>query len=634
VPNVFGIGRGALKAFQTALGVTGHNIANVNTPGYSRQRVDFDTRQPEYVGVGFMGTGVKVGAISRIYDSFVVEQVRTNQSAFTQQQTYFELAKQIDNLLGDTATTLSVGLQSFFNSVHEVANDPTSPAARQVMLTEAQTLTSRFHQLNQSLEDSRTRLNRQLRNTVDEINSLSGSIASLNADISVALARGDSEPPNDLLDQRDALLEELSQQVAVTAVPQDDGTVSVFIGSGQSLIIGDQAFTLAASALGQDNDQLDIGITTSTGLVPITNLISGGRLAGLFEYRSQILDPAQNALGRIAAGISVAFNAQHRRGMDLDGDIGRDFFTSPQATVLPDADNSGPGPVTVNFNDISKLTTEDYRLSYAGGAWTLRRVSDGQVVPFDSGSGTSIDPYIVDGISIVTDPAAVADDVYLIQPTRDGAAQIGVAIDDNRHIAAAGAVQADTVPSNTGDGQISAAQVLDSSDPDLLKPVDIVFDDPPISFQIVGSGLGSIAYTEGANIDYSGWRVQISGNPQAGDTFTVTPNYGGVGDNGNALQLAALQQSLIMAEGTASLDNAYTMLMADVGTKTRQAEINADAQQRLLEQSQADRESVSGVNLDEEAANLMQFQQAYQAAAQVIAVADSMFEILMNAVRR
>jgi flagellar hook-associated protein 1 FlgK len=632
VPELLGIGSKALEAFQTALGVTGHNIANVNTPGYSRQRVDFDTRQPEYVGVGFMGTGVKVGAISRVYDSFVVEQVRTNQSAFTQQQTYFERAKQIDNLLGDTATTLSVGLQSFFNSVHEVANDPTSTAARQVMLTEAQTLTSRFHQLNQSLEDSRTRLNRQLRDTVDEINSLSDSIASLNADISVALARSNSEPPNDLLDQREALLEELSQRVAVTAVLQDDGTVSVFIGSGQSLIIGDQVSTLAASALGQDNDQLDIGITTSNGLVPITNLISGGRLAGLFEYRSQVLDPSQNALGRIAVGMSVAFNAQHRRGMDLGGDIGRDFFASPQATVLPDTDNGGPGPVTVNFNDISKLTTEDYRLGYDGVAWTLRRVSDGQVVPFDSGSGTSADPYIVDGISIVTDPAAQAGDVYLIQPTRDGAAQVGVAIDDNRHIAAAGAVQADAASSNTGDGQISTAQVLDPSDPDLLTPVDIVFDTPN-SFQIDGSG-PSISYTAGADIDYNGWRVQITGNPQAGDTFTVTSNDGGVGDNGNALQLAALQQLLIMADGTASLDNAYTTLMADVGTKTRQAEINANAQQRLLEQSQADRESVSGVNFDEEATKLIQFQQAYQAAAQVIAVADSMFETLINAVRR
>ena len=634
MPNVFGIGSKALEAFQTALRVTGHNIANVNTPGYSRQRVDFDTRQPEYVGVGFMGTGVKVGAISRIYDNFVVEQVRTNQSAFNQQQTYYELARQVDNLLGDSATTLSVGLQSFFNSVHEVANDPTSTAARQVMLTEAETLTSRFHQLNQSLQDSRTRLNRQLRNTVDEINSLSGSIAKLNADIPIALARSNSEPPNDLLDQRDALLEELSQRVAVTAVPQNDGSVSVFIGTGQSLIIGDQASTLAASALGQDNDHLDIGITTSNGLVPVTNLISGGRLAGLFEYRSQVLDPSQNSLGRIAVGISVAFNAQHRLGMDLAGVTGRDFFATPQATVLSDSNNSGPGPVSVNYNDISKLTTEDYSLSYDGAAWTLSRVSDGQVVPFASGSGTSVDPYIVDGISIVTDPAAVANDVYLIKPTRDGAAQLGVAISDNSYIAAAGAVQADSVTSNTGDGQISTAQVLDSTDPNLLNPVDIVFDNPPSSFQIVGSGLGSIAYTAGANIDYNGWRVQITGNPQAGDTFTVTSNNGGVGDNGNALQLAALQQSLIMANGTASLDNAYTMLMANVGTKTRQAEINSNAQQHLLEQSQADREAVSGVNLDEEAANLMRFQQAYQAAAQVIAVADSMFETLINAVRR
>jgi flagellar hook-associated protein 1 FlgK len=550
--SIYGISTRALLAFQNALSTTGHNIANVNTPGYSRQRVEFSTETPEFAGFGYLGKGVKIGDVRRLYDGFVVDRVRTSQSAYNQQQTYYELASEVDNLLGDSATAISPGLQSFFNAVQEVANDPTSAAARQVLLTEGETLSARFGQLDQALEDGRARVNARMTTVVSEINGYASSIAKLNEDIAAAQSRGDGHAPNDLLDQRDQLIEQLSEQVAVSTVPQDDGAINVFLGSGQTLVLGSDTTTLTAEPLGEDPDRLDIGLQGPGGTVRVTPFITGGTLGGLFEFRDQVLGPAQNALGRIAIGLADTFNTQHRQGLDLDGNTGADFFTLPQAQVIPNAANGGPGPVQVAYDDVNQLSADDYRLSYDGANWALTRLADGQGVPFASGSGTGGDPYIVDGISIVVDSGAVAGDRYLIRPTRPGASGLGVAITENRQIAAS--------------------------------------------------------------------------DPAAGP--------GAVGDNGNALALAGLQGALTLASGTASFEQAYSALVGEVGTRTRQAEINANAQGKLLDQAQAERESVSGVNLDEEAANLLRFQQAYQAAAQVIATAEDMFNTLLNAVRR
>ncbi len=551
MPSLLGISARALLSFQQGMNTTGHNIANVNTPGYSRQRVNFSNTPPEFSGFGYLGSGVQVDSVERIYDRFVVEQVRNSQSAFNEQQAYFNLARQIDNLLGDSASGLSPSLQAFFNGVQEVANDPTSTSARQVMRTEGENLVARFQQLDQRLGESRARANEQIRTVVTEINDYATTIASLNEDIASAWARSGGKPPNDLLDQRDATIERLAELISVSTLPQQDGMVNVFVGNGQSLVLGTETTTLVAAPMSPDPDHLDIGFVTPSGPAPITNIVSGGKLSGLFEFRDNVLDPAHNALGRIAIGLTETFNQQHRLGMDLDGNAGQDFFSVPQAQVIPDSGNAGSGPVVVGLDDVSQLTLEDYRLNYDGASWALTRSTDGQSVAFASGSGSAADPYLVDGISIQVDPAAAAGDTYLIRPTRLGAATLGVALSDNRQIAAA--------------------------------------------------------------------------DPSAGP--------GGVGDNRNALKLADLQHSLILANGTASISGAYTTLVADVGTYTRQAQLNVSAQEGMLEQAQAERESISGVNLDEEAAKLLKYQQAYQAAAQVIATADLLFKTLIDAVR-
>ena len=630
--SIFGTGTSALAAFQRALATTSHNIANVNTEGYSRQRVELSARQPQAYANGYVGKGVNVDTVQRMFDDLVNTRVNTSTSAFHQQQTMFELTSQIDNLLADPSLSLSTSLQSFFNSVQEVADDPTSTAARQVMLTEGESLVDRFSYLDQRLNEFRDSVNDQLTNTVADINSVAQSIAELNEKIVVAIGEAAGQPPNDLLDQRDQLINQLSELVSVQTVPQDNGAVNVFIGNGQTLVLNTEPSTLTAEPLGPDLQQLGITLSAGGAKIDITNLISGGQLSGVLEFRDGALDVAQNALGRIATGLATVFNEQHREGMDLDGNLGQDFFTVPQPQVLEYASNSNFGASTlqVSVDNVSELTTEDYFLTYDGANWLMSRVSDGQVV------ATSAGDFVAEGLDITVDPAAVAGDRFLLRPTRLGASEIDTAIDNVRQIAAAGAVYSEADPANTGNGVVAPAEVLDPTDPNLLNTVTLVFDTPG-TYQVNGVG-PSIPYTNGANIDLNGWRTQITGTPQTGDTFTLRSNAGGVGDNRNALDLGALQTALTLEASspgnpTASFAEAYNQLVGDIGTQTRQAEITAGAQEGLLQQAVGQREAISGVNLDEEAANLLRFQQAYQAAAQVLAAADQTFQTLLSAVR-
>lgn len=542
--GVFGIGTRALLAFKGGLATTGHNIANVNTEGYSRQRVEFTTETPSFIGAGHLGQGVKIGGIERIYDRFVVEQLRTSQSGFGRQQAFFDLARGVDNVLGDEATALSPGLQSFFNAVQEVANDPTSNAARQVMLTEGETLAARFQQLDQALADTGGRINGKLHSITGDINAYAQAIGDLNGDIANALAGGGS-PPNDLLDQRDAVIEKLSSLVSVSVVAQDDGMANVFVGTGQSLVLGTQPATLVVAPMGEDPGHLDVGVQTPGALVKVTGLLSGGEIGGVLEFRDTVLDRSRNALGRIAIGLGRTFNAQHVQGIDLNGNPGQDFFSVPGPELYPGAANTGA--IQVGVSDTSALSLDDYRLSHDGSNWVLNRLADGQAVAFASGSGTTADPYLVNGISLDLSLANPGD-TFVIRPTRAGSAKLSVALSEGAEIAAG----------------------------------------------------------------------------QAGS---------GVGDNTNALSLSGLQTALTMLGGASDYEGAYATLIGEVGTRTRQAEVSSAGQAKLLEGAQSRLSEISGVNLDEEAANLLRFQQAYEAAARVISTAETMFQSLLNAVR-
>jgi len=652
--SLLSIGSSGLQAFQRSLNTIGHNIANVNTEGYSKQTVELSARIPQVNGYGFAGTGVQTTTISRSFDAFIESSIRNTTSTASEFETFHALASQLDNVLADPYAGMSDTMQNFFNAIQDVADSPSGTAVREVLLEEGQHLAEQFNELYTWLDGVRGQVNSDIRGSVSEINRLTDSIANLNESIVIEQGRSGGQPVNDLLDQRDLLIRDLSAMVSVSTVKQDDGSINVLAGTGQVLVVGNRASTLEVYIEGSDPSQLGIAIQGNGGtLVPITEQLSGGRIGGLIAFRDRMLDPAANSLGLTAIGFSNFINEQQTQGMDLDGLLGADFFSisQPQTRTL----SGTPGNVTVAFDDIAQLTNNDYTLRFNSGAWQLTQNDTDQTVAM-TGSGTAADPFIADGLSFEIAAAPSNGDAYLIQPTRNGASEIEMLLVNNRQIAAAAPLRSLTAAINTGTGEISTGTVTDinnnvfqTSAGQLSPPVlirftssnsyDVYDNSNPGAPVLLEGGVaynpstGGEVFPTPGGLDH-GYSIQLKGSPSAGDEFSTEYNTGGVGDNRNALLMASLASNKLMANGTTSITGSYTLLVADVGSGTKQAELNSLAQQRVLDQAISTRESTSGVNLDEEAANLVRFQQAYQAAAQVISVANSLFETLLNATRR
>ncbi len=626
--GIFGIGVGGLEAAQAGLLTTSHNISNVNTPGYSRQTVVQATNEPQFTGAGFFGTGVRIDTVRRNYSDFIAAQVRQAQTQASQFDTYSFQISQIDNLLADPDGGLSPALDDFFSSVNAVAAHPDDIPSRQAMLSSAQTLVARFQQLDNQVQQWRDGANAQIKNTVDSINSYSQQLAQLNLQIATASGAAGGQLPNDLLDQRDALIDDLTKQVGASVVKQSDGSLNVFLANGQALVVGSQAFQLTTVRDADDSRNLQVGLQTGGSVVRFNDsTLTGGSLGGLLAFRSDALDKTESALDQIALSLAQGFNAQHRLGQDLNGNPGGDFFSLPQPAVTAAAGNGGNAEITAAISDETALTTGDYRLQFDGTNYTLTQLPDGTPQTF-----TSL-PQTVDGIMFAQAAGTPqAGDSFVI--SRGGAGDIGVALGDPAAIAAAAPITtAVPVPTltdpdagNIGTGTISAGSVSSTFDPTLL-PETITFTAPD-TYEIGSSG--PLTYTPGAPISYNGWTVTINGAPAAGDTFQVESNTGGTGDNRNALLLAGLQTQKLMAGGTATLQDAYSQLVGVIGSLAHGAQAGSDAQNALLSQAQQRQQSVSGVNLDEEAANLQRYQQAYQASGKVIATAATMFDTILD----
>ena len=630
MPDILNTSLTGLLAFQNGLATTSHNIANVNTEGYSRQRVQFGTLPATNTGAGFIGRGVQIESITRVFDEFRMGQLRENVAEQSRLETLYQLSSGIDDLLASPDSGLSVPLQNFTSSVQTLADNPASISARQVLLADANTLADRFHSLADQYNTLSAEVNTRLNSTVNEVNALAGTVADLNLAIRDASAAAGGSVPNDLLDQRDQALQQLAGQIGIDVVDQADGTVSVFVGNGQPLVLGQDAneLTLVPGEFPSANPTIAIEMGGGTS-IPLPD-VSGGTVGGLMDFRREVLDPGRNSLGQLATALAHTFNSQHRDGMDLDGNLGGDFFSVVPPEITPATSNTGAGNISVAVTDVGQLTNADYNLDFDGATYTLTRTDSGASIPL-SGSGTPADPYTADGLSIIVNTAPAADDTFLIRPTIAAAAGFQVSLSDPRGIAAAVPVVSSASLTNTGTGSISGDEILDVTDPNLLDPVTIQFIDPT-SYSI--NGAGSFAFTPGDPIEVNGWRVRIEGAPEAGDTFTITSNAGGVGDNRNALSLSAALDGGVLSGGTTSIRQGFEDLVSHAATASRRSGINLTAQNAVTERALADHLAISGVNLDEEAANMLRFQQSYQAIAQMIGVADVLFQTILSVTSR
>jgi len=563
------IGTSALLTTQASLSTASHNISNVNTEGYNRQRVTQGTQTPNFEGGYFIGTGVTVNGVERIFDSFLSDQVRIFTSQEKSFDTFSTFARQVDDLLGAPQLSLSAGLQGFFDAIQDVADDPTSIPARQVMLTEADTLAKRFNTLDTQLNAFNQQVNINLDTSVKEVNILSQGIAELNQAITEA-SGGAGIPPNDLMDQRDQLINQLSGYISVSTNVQSNGAVNVFIGNGQALVVGQSAIALKVISNPSDTTRSEIGYGPSN--INVSAQLTGGSIGGLLSVRKDVIDPARTEIDALAAGMINTINAQHTVGLTLDGNTGGYFF-EPADALTQDAGSirlaiTNPRDIAVAFPVSTATNTNN-----AGTAQlNVTKVS------------SLINP---------TDGQALAGDIQLSFANN----QYTVSYQN----------QTVVIPYTPG---------VDSG-----KSYD----------------LSSLTFTGG--IVAPDLKITLSGTPVNTDSFVISNsnngNFTAVGDNRNALALSQLQTTKTLNQvsgvATRSFGDAYGILVANIATRTHQADVGQQTQKGLLDQTSLRYESVSGVNLDEEAANLIKFQQAYQAASQIITVSNTVFNSLMSA---
>jgi flagellar hook-associated protein 1 FlgK len=629
VSDVFGISVSALQAFQAAINVASNNVANASTPGYNRETVNLTEAIPQSNGAATIGAGVVVSGISRAFSQAAANQLNTSQSALGQLNALQSYTNQIDNLFGTTVGGLSTALQGFYSAFSDVANNPTSTASRQALIGQAQSVASAFQNASGELSSLNTDVNTRITQDVQQINSIGAAISTLNKQIVVATAQGGNQPPNELLDQRDQLLSGLSQLVGVTTTTDPNGALNVFIGNGQPLVLQGQTTALTTVANQFNASQLEI--TSSASSAVISSNITSGDLGGLLAARTQVINPALNQLGQVATAFSQTVNTQQAQGLDLSGNLGASIFSvgTPLATGSARNTDTATASVSVNANGLGALTANDYLLTFVGGTPKLTNTSDGTSVT-PAGAGTVASPYTAAGISIVLSGTPANGDQFLVQPTATAAASLKVVLSNPSQIAAAGAIKTTAAGGNSGAATISPGTVLDSTNANLRTPVTITFANPPTSYSVNGGA--PVAFTSGGNIAVNGWQVQINGAPASGDTFTVTNNAGGTGDNRNALAAANLQNAGVLQNGTVSITGGVSALITGLGSQAQQINTAQSAQAAVNSQALTSVQSTSGVNLDEEAASLLQWQQAYQAAAQALSIGNSLFTTLINSV--
>ena len=670
--SFFNSGLSGLRVAQLGLLTTGHNISNASTPGFNRQSAIQTANQPTATASGFVGQGVQVSTIARQYSSILSGQVNQAQTAMSGLESYSAQITQIDNMLADPTVGLSPALQGFFNGVQDVSANPSQLPARQSMISSAQTLASRYQTIGTQLGQLNNGVNQEITSAVASVNTYAQQIGDLNQQIVIAQA-GVNQPANDLLDQRDQLVSQLNKLINVTTTTDSNGSFNVFIGSGQQLVVGAQVSGMAAVASSADPTKVTVGMQTGGGGVQELpeSLITGGSISGLLKFRSDSLDKTSSELGRNAASLALTFNAQNALGEDLLGQttgVGTfqdNFFNISSPTVTANTKNPVGSPtVTASFtppsangNFYTELTGSNYQLSAAGGAVTLTRISDNK-----QWSGASVDDI---NTALATDPqgftlapagVALSDGArYLIKPTSDAANNLSVnttVAADARLVAAAAPVRTQASTANTGTASMSAGSVA-TGYPSAVAgaPITLTYDATSVPPSLTGfpAGLtvsvssggtstdytGSIPYTSGATITLQGdsppggFSFSIAGSPNNGDHFSILKNAAGVSDGRNALALGQLQTQNTMTGKTASFQSTYAQLVNDIGNKASQAKVMGDAQQSLLTQTQSARDSLSGVNLDEEATNLIRYQQAYQAAAKVIEIGSKLFDSLL-----
>lgn len=677
--SLINIGMSGLNASQAALATVGNNIANANAAGYSRQQIVQGSAGSQQVGGVFIGTGTTLADVRRVYNAYIDAQLQTTTSLNGDAQAYLDQIGAVDKLLSDKNTGVSAALGSFFASLQTAAGAPGDMSARQLLLTNAQTLSNRFNAISSQLTQQNDGINSQLTTLASMVNQHTATIASLNQQITQASTSGST--PNNLLDARNEAVRSLNELVGVK-VQEHDGVYDISLGTGQTLVTGNTSNTLSAVPGKTDKSQYSLQIDYPQSSLEVTSVVTGGKMGGLIRYRNDVLAPAINDLGRTALVVSDAFNKQLGQGLDANGEFGSSLFNninSPQAisqrSLATTGNSAGSGNLDVTIGDSSALTAYDYQVTFTSDKNYSVKRSDGTTLgPFDV---TKTPPDMIDGFTLTLNGGGLsAGDSFKVSPTRTGASDLSVQLKDPNKLAFAGPLLADKGSSNSGTGALSSpnlSSMLDiyggadlgqlQSQIEGAMPVRIAFDeakDGTQTYRVLNEagteiGKGSIVPGQDNKLTINvpvldaagnpvknadgtaktiGFDTTVSGSPGKGDSFDIKFNKDGKADNRNANEMLALQtKATVGASGGnagVSMGQAYSQLVSTVGGKASQASVDGTANNAALAYAKSSRSSVSQVNLDEEASDLIKFQQYYTASSQIIKVAQDTFSTLIN----
>lgn len=688
--NLYGLGVQGLLVAKQSLDTVGHNIANVNTEGYSRQGTVQISSGGQQFGNGFAGLGTQIDDVVRSFDKFSFVDLQSNTSNLNYNQFFLDSVTRVDQVVSDNDTSITSILGQFFSAFNTVSDNPNSLESRNHLIEVSKSMTSTFSRLNDQLELQYRSLNNDVENIAQEMTALAKNLAETNAEIQQVWDNGSKHLPNDLLDQRDRIILEISEYTDVSTVVQDNGAINLFVGTGQPLVLGHNAFKVEAIVDATDNSKLELALTSKGTTQRLRGELMGGKIQAVYNFRDNVLDTTFNQLGQTAIGIGHLINEQQKQGLDLNMQVGANFFNDVNSVnamaqrALPTDDGLGEATLGVQIEDVSLLTADDFELkvlSYAAGPpetvqFQLTNLGDGTqlTLPAAGAQDLTVSRNIdvaqygfsinVDAVS-VTDPLQV-DKRFELRPTHFGAQRFETQITDSSLVAAAGnQILITEGATNTGVSKSRITQITAPNDINYPSPEDLtttpvtpakglrieVVEAPlgTFTYQVLdantgvpieeppGTPLTGLAFTAPQQtISHAGFDIEIAIEDTAAlDSYTFTLDYNetGAGSNENALVMSAFQTDKTLNKGRSTFQDNYALMSSDIGTITSSAEVRVQSSEVLYEQASNRVTSYSGVNLDEEAADLLKYQTAYNAAAKIVSIADELMETLLTSLR-
>ena len=643
--GLLSIGKSAMFANYAALQTVGNNIANANTPGYSRQQIQLADAPAQFTGSGFFGKGVTVATVRRAYDQLLTTQATSAGSTAAGDSARLDKLTQLENVFPIGTTGIGYAAGDLLNAFVDVSSNPTDASARQVALGKAQELASRFRDAGEQLSGLQTAVAQDVKASVGAINALARQVAALNQQIGAL--KGSGQPPNHLLDERDQLISDISKHINVTTLASDDGSLGVFVGGGRNLVLGGVANTLKAVPDSFDPAKVQIALSegTTDRLIP-ADALSGGSIAGLLKFQNDDLTHATRLLGQMATAITGAVNRQQSLGLDLGQPAGRGapIFSVGNARVLGASGNAGTAQFGVSVSNAAQVQASDYDLAFDGSNYSLTRQPGGQAV-----TGSPFTPALmaagvsVDGLTLqLSAGTAQAGDRFLVQPAALAAQSMQLVLTDPRGLAAASPFTAGTGANNLGTASVASVLAVSSAAaPSLTADITFTSNTGDYNWSLndgttVTTGSGT--WAAGTPIALGGFELRLDGVPKSGDTAKVASTRSPAGNNGNALEFVKLGDSALVGntatQAGLNITDAYASALASIGVRVQGGKTAAGISTVLAGDAETARSNKAGVNLDEEAARLIQFQQSYQAAAKILQVAQAIFDTLLQTAAR